>query len=89
MKTWFFLLVCCLFQANMFGQNVIEEQFAENQRTMVLFKELFNFCPVYFFYANQTKQVLAGNITGNLLNDALQPDTSIHLFTDNFYIASV
>ncbi len=138
MKTWFFLLVCCLFQTNMFGQNVIEElqnarseanyhikalkesallvrlktrdrsieayraaganelakrieqeQFAENQRTMVLFKELFNFCPVYFFYANQTKQVLAGNITGNLLNDALQPDTSIHLLTDNFYIAEI
>ncbi len=138
MKIWLFLLVCCLFQTNMFGQNVIEElqnaraeakyhikalkegallirlktrdrsieayraagatelakrveqeQFAENQRTMMLFKEFFNFCPVYFFYANQTKEVLAGNTKGNLLNDELQPDTAIHLLTDTFYIAEI
>lgn len=71
------------------AKRIEQEQFEENLRTFNVFTEFFDFCPVYFFYANQTKQVLSGETKGNLLNEYLQPDSTIQLLTDTFYIAEI
>jgi hypothetical protein len=41
------------------------------------FKAHFTYCKVYFFYASQGKDLLAGQKV--LLNDNLEPDSSIEL----------
>jgi regulator of replication initiation timing len=48
-----------------------------NQYVRQLFKENFDFCPVYFFYASQNEALLEGCPV--LLNDNLEVDPSIPL----------
>lgn len=51
-----------------------------NQYVVDLFKQHFNFCPVYFFYASQTSELQARKSV--LLNHNLEPDPSVALPKD-------
>ena len=50
---------------------------AQNRAAVQLFKQEFDFCPVHFFYSSQSKDLAAGKRV--LLNDQLQPDSSLPL----------
>lgn len=71
------------------AKKIEAEQAAENRLIMSMFKEHFTFCPVYFFYTHHTKQVQAGVKQGIFLNNDLQPDPTIVLPADTFYIAEI
>ena len=62
-------------------------QNAENQLIIDLFNEHFNFCPVYFFYTDDTELLLADQQEGIFLNDNLKKDKNIVLDKDFFLIA--
>lgn len=75
--------------AELLAQRVEQEQFAENKLIADLFRQYFTFCPVYFFYSSNTRAVQEGAKQGIFLNENLQPDASIVLPYDNFYIAEI
>ena len=51
-----------------------------NQYVVDLFKQHFHFCPVYYFYASQTKELQARKPV--LLNQNLEPDPTVGLPKD-------
>lgn len=53
---------------------------ARNKEVAEAFRDHFTFCPVLFFYSDQTDELKAGNYNEvQFLNTSLQPDTSLHL----------
>lgn len=69
------------------AEKISKQQNTENQEIINSFRKYFHFCPVYFFYSNNTDQALSGNFTGILLNDSLEEDSSITIQTQNYYFA--
>ena len=59
----------------------------ENNEVVKAFREEFRFCPVYFFYSNNSGQIRAGHLAGCLLNKDLQPDSSLVPDTNYFLTA--
>jgi len=66
------------------ADRMVAERAAQNEKIIRSFRNLFDFCPVYFIYAKHTEDLKAGK-TGLFLNDTLAIDTSIHL-KENFYL---
>ena len=50
----------------------------ENKAIIAAFKNNFTFCPVYFFYSNNSNEVKAGNYKGMLLNVNNQTDSTFN-----------
>ena len=62
----------------------------QNRNSYIIdaFNTKFDFCPVYFFYSDDSKHVRTNNLDSvSFLNDSLFIDTSITLLDTNFYIA--
>tara|TARA_B100000809_G_scaffold68994_1_gene66207 strand:- start:330 stop:1010 length:681 start_codon:yes stop_codon:yes gene_type:complete len=59
-----------------------------NQLIINGFRLKFDFCPVYFFYSNDSRHVLTNNLDSiSFLNDNLQIDNSIIVKANHIYIA--
>lgn len=69
--------------------NKIElKQKNRNSYIVSAFKKRFSFCPVYFFYSNDSKYAQTNNLDSiSFLNGNLIADKSITLKDTNFYIA--
>jgi hypothetical protein len=66
-------------------QKLIDE---ENLRIIKSFRTEFDFCPVYFFYSDDSKFVKEKQFEKvNFLNDSLQPDNTVKLNSEKFFIA--
>lgn len=65
---------------------IIEGKIIENKEIIKAFRNKFNFCPVYFFYADKTDQLLMHEFSTVLLNDSLEPDTTNIIFNGPMYI---
>jgi hypothetical protein len=60
----------------------------ENIRIIKSFRTEFDFCPVYFFYSDDSKFVAEKQFEKvKFLNDSLQPDNTIKLNSEKFFIA--
>lgn len=59
-----------------------------NTKVVREFNKNFAFCPVYYFMDTSIYKVIAGNTKGIFVNYNLQPDTTIEVNTDNYFIAS-
>lgn len=60
----------------------------ENIRIIKSFRTEFDFCPVYFFYSDDSKFVADKQFEKvNFLNDSLQPDITVKLNPEKFFIA--
>lgn len=70
------------------AERIALDQFVENRRLMDAFLNKFNFCKVYFFFSDDTKQVLAGE-PGFYLNEKMKIDTSIVRTEDFFMVAEI
>ena len=66
---------------------VANEQMQLNQKIMAAFKANFNFCPVYFAFADDVEQLKAGKTEGLLLNNEMKKDPSIKLTNKYFLFA--
>lgn len=65
-----------------------ENQKRLNHNIIAAFKANFDFCPVYFFYSNYTKQVKSGDLASvEFLNEDLMVDNSIKL-EDPYYLTA-
>jgi hypothetical protein len=51
------------------------------------FRKYFSFCPVEFFFSNNTDQIMNSKLKGALLNDKLEVDSQIQIKSDVYYIA--
>ena len=67
------------------ANKIREKDKAYNLLLMNSFKENFDFCKVYFFFADDSKKVLAGEKSGCFLNDDLEVDESI-VFEENYFL---
>lgn len=56
---------------------IIKSQREENREIVSAFRQSFNFCTVYFIYADSTEAWLSGNRSGYFLNDSLDVNPSI------------
>ncbi|MGB1205733.1 MAG: hypothetical protein ACPG5B_08815 [Chitinophagales bacterium] len=68
-------------------KKIKKERDAENQKIVNLFNEYFDFCPIYFFYTDDTERLLSGEHKGIFLDDKLKKDKAIVLDKDFFLIA--
>lgn len=65
------------------------EQYRENKETILAFSQVFTFCPVYFFYADDSEEIRRGNLAGHIFNTdlvAAEDSTGLpeHYFTGEF-----
>ena len=60
------------------ANEVKNEQYRENKESILAFKQAFEFCPVYFFYADKSGDIRKGNLSENLFDSELNiiQDTS-------------
>lgn len=68
------------------AERIMQEQFEENRSIMQAFNDQFDFCNVYFFFSDDTKQVTSGQ-AGYFLNNKMKKDTSIHCNSKFFMLA--
>ncbi|MDZ7845714.1 MAG: hypothetical protein U5L96_02455 [Owenweeksia sp.] len=54
------------------AEEVKSKQYLENKETILAFKQAYNFCPVYFFYAPDSKKIEKGQLEGVIFNSELQ-----------------
>ncbi|HWB65090.1 MAG TPA: hypothetical protein VG603_16340, partial [Chitinophagales bacterium] len=66
------------------ADKIMDERRVQNQKIMDAFKNYFDFCKVYFIYAKNTKELLAGR-QDIFLNDTLGLDTTIRM-KENYYL---
>jgi hypothetical protein len=59
----------------------------ENKKIIQAFRKNYHFSPVYFFYTSCAEQVKAHKAGPCLLNDQLQPDTTLHSGPAQYLIA--
>ncbi|HRN93616.1 MAG: hypothetical protein M9931_08895 [Chitinophagales bacterium] len=67
------------------ADRIHEEDTKLNKKIVEAFVNEFRFCPVYFIYANASRQLINDG-KAEFLNSQLQVDTSIHLKTENFLL---
>lgn len=71
------------------ANEVEKKQIAINIRIIRAFQEKFHFCPVYFFYSTDIKQIEQQQFAKiHFLNENLKVDTSIKLKEPHFLIAT-
>tara|TARA_R110002050_G_scaffold49818_2_gene115524 strand:- start:3049 stop:3660 length:612 start_codon:yes stop_codon:yes gene_type:complete len=66
------------------AEKLAQEQRLENRETLLSFTQTFDFCPVYFFYAQDSEAIRSGNLEGNVF-DANREVVSVKL--NKFYTA--
>jgi len=67
---------------------VIAGQKQKNLEIIRAFHQHFDFCPVYFFYNSETSALLRGEKI-SFLSDNLEPDQTITLTKNDFFIAEI
>lgn len=73
---------------NQMAENRQKQIDSENKRIVNAFRAEFDFCPVYFFYSDDSKFVAEHSFDRvTFLNDSLQPDKNIKIATKKFYTA--
>jgi hypothetical protein len=60
----------------------------ENEAIVTAFRSQFKFCPVFFFYSNNSEKVRNGDFLNYLLNDELQPDSTMHIPASDYYLTT-
>jgi post-segregation antitoxin (ccd killing protein) len=60
------------------------EQRRENREILLSFSQIFDFCPVYFFYAKDSEAIRKGNLTGVVFNYNLE---IVKIEIDKFFTA--
>ncbi len=68
------------------ADRLTEERRKQNQKLSDAFRTYFDYCKVYFIYAKNTDNLLAGK-QNIFLNDTLGVDTTVHLTQKYFLIA--
>ncbi|CAN5370410.1 hypothetical protein BH09BAC1_BH09BAC1_03160 [soil metagenome] len=69
------------------ANKIEDEQFQENKAIVAAFTRYFNFSKVYFFNADDTEKIKAGNMQGIFLNSQMQGDATIAPRLDTFMVA--
>ncbi len=70
------------------ADKIEQEQSSLNLRIINAFKSDFNFCPVYFFFSDESKYILSREFDSiSFINANLLPDKSIKPEIMNFFIA--
>ncbi len=67
---------------------LVSEVFARNTKVIKEFSRNYTFTPVYYFLDTNVYKVISGNLDGIFVNGNQDPDTSIKVVTDNYFIAS-
>lgn len=49
-----------------------EQQYEENKETILAFRKVFDFCPVYFFYADDSEAIRQEQLAGNIFDSQLE-----------------
>lgn len=49
-----------------------EKQYQENKETILAFSQVFDFCPVYFFYADKSEAIRSNDLAGNIFDSQLE-----------------
>ena len=70
-----------------YARTIESEQREDNLEIYQAFRQHFDFCDVYFIYAEQTDSLLRNGGKNFFLNDSLQVDPSIHLNKPFFLFA--
>jgi hypothetical protein len=60
----------------------------ENEAILFAFHSQFKFCPVFFFYSNNSENVKKGDFLNCFLNEQLQPDSSLHIPASDYYLTA-
>jgi hypothetical protein len=53
------------------GEARRQEQYEENKESILAFSQVFDFCPVYFFYADKSEAIRDKQLAGNIFNSDL------------------
>ncbi len=69
------------------AETIQKEQEAQNQRIIIAFDQFFNFCPVFFFYAKDSKLIGDRNFEGIIFNANKEVVAVSALENKLFYIA--
>ena len=64
-----------------------QEQYEENKESILAFSQVFDFCPVYFFYADKSEAIRDKQLAGNIFNSDLVVLQSVSELPDFFLTA--
>lgn len=54
------------------AEEIRQRQYDENKETILAFSQVFDFCPVYFFYAGDSEKIRSGELAGVIFNSDLE-----------------
>ena len=65
-----------------------EKQYQRNKESILAFSEIFDFCPVYFFYAPVSDEIVNGNLKGNIFDADLKVIENVDSLPDTWFVGS-
>ncbi len=71
------------------AKRIINKRDERNRTLMEAFRKHFDFCPVYFFYNDDTEKVRAKDLNGIFVNSDLEKDPSIQLDDSLFLVGKL
>ena len=54
------------------AEDLKQEQYEENKEAILAFSQVFDFCPVYFFYADKSEDIRSKELADNIFNSDLE-----------------
>ena len=54
------------------AQQIRQEQYEENKEAILAFQKVFDYCPVYFFYADKSEAIRQKELDGNIFDAQLE-----------------
>lgn len=58
------------------AEEIRKDQYQENKETILAFRQIFSFCPVYFFYSDKSEAIRAKELAGVIFDSELEVLTS-------------
>ncbi len=58
------------------AEEIRKDQYQENKETILAFRQIFSFCPVYFFYSDKSEAIRAKELAGTIFDSELEVLTS-------------
>ena len=63
------------------------EKYEDNKESILAFSQVFDFCPVYFFYADKSEAIRGNQLEGNIFNSDMEVLNNVSELSDFFLTA--
>ena len=69
------------------AEAIRQEQYEENKEAILAFSQVFDFCPVYFFYSDESEAIRAKELSGVIFNSDLEMLNNVSALPEYFLTA--